>query len=393
LIALVWRCVLTWHWTIAASAVALLLGLAACGPAGGQSPAAAPPVKAPAETSKPAAQPAKPAAEPAKPAAEKPAAATKPAGPQRQLRYVTTSSGSSVFAYAVAHGKVINSKVPEVNVTVVESGSTIENVTRMARGEAEMGIATTDVLYRALNGLDQWKDKPITNLRWVWTHSMLPLLFLVREDSGVQKLADLEGKDFNPGIRGSATENVARQALEALGVKPKWYVGDTNEAVTAIKDRRIVGFVKASAGPRSADAAILELMTSVKLRHLSFSDEQFTKVLEKYPWHGIGTLEANVYKADWNTQPLRLWTLVAGIATTTDLPEDLVYKIAKAIHEDNQPGGEGIQAAAFGSIKGIDIAKQTLDGLRVPLHAGAERYYRELGLAIPAEARSPEARR
>lgn len=362
---------------LVASLIVIALVVLACGPAGPQT-----------TTGAPVSQPAAPAAP-----AEAAKAAPAPAGPVRQLRYATVPSSSSIYTYAVAHAKVINSKVPEVNVTVVETGAGLENVKRLQNGEAELGIAATDVLYRVYLGLDQWKDKPIKNMRWVWTHSALPLLYLVREDSGLKQLEELEGKDFNPGIRGSATENTAKQTLEALGIKPRYYAASTADAVAAIKDRRIVGFVKASAGPRSADAAILDVMTATRLRLLTFSDEQVAKIQAVFPWHQIGTLEANVYKADWNREPVKTWTLQAGIMAMAELSDDLVYKITKAIVEDNQPGGEGIQAGAFPSIKGIDIAKQTVEGLRVPLHAGAERYYRELGLRIADEARSPEAKR
>ncbi|MBI3966275.1 MAG: TAXI family TRAP transporter solute-binding subunit [Chloroflexi bacterium] len=319
------------------------------------------------------------------------AAAAKPAAVAQQMRFLTTNASSSIYGYAIAMAKVMNAKVPEVNVTVVESGSSIENQNRIARGEAELIISTVDAVYRGYHGIEPWKDKPIKDIRWLWTHSSLPAVFLVREDSGVKKLEDLNGKDFNPGMRGSATENQGRQILEANDVKAKYYVGGTEDAVAAIKDKRIAGFIKSSAGPRGADAAILDLMTSAPMLGLRLTEDQMKKAETKYPWLSRGKVEAGVYKADWNKDAYETFTLLAGIASTTKLSNDLAYKLVKSIVEDNKPGGEGVQVAAFPSIKGFDLAEQTLDGLNAFLHAGAEKYYRELGLKIPEAAKSPES--
>ncbi|MBI3966277.1 MAG: TAXI family TRAP transporter solute-binding subunit [Chloroflexi bacterium] len=398
--------------------LALGLALVACGGGGGTAPSqpaakpaepakptAAPPAAQPPSAAQPAAQPSpaqsapQPAAKPAEPAkptaTDKPAApapaAAQPSGQKQQLKFYTSSAASSIYTYAVAMSKVMNGKVPEVNVTVVESGAAIENHRRLANQEGDLGISAADSLYRAINGLAEFKDKPIKDQRFLWSHSLLPIMLLVREDSNVKKIEDLNNKDFNPGIRGSNTEANVKQILEANGVKAKYYVGSTEDAVGAIKDRRIVGFGKTSAGPRGADAAILDLMTSAPLFAIRLTEGQMKKAEQEFPWLSRGQVEAGVYKADWNKEAYRTFQQLAGVVATTRMSTDVAYKLVKAIIEDNKPGGEGVQALAFPSIKGIDLAEQSLNGLNVPLHAGAEKYYREIGLKIPDLAKSPES--
>lgn len=100
-----------------------------------------------------------------------------------------------------------------------------------------------------------------------------------------------------------------------------------------------------------------------------------------------------LYKAQWNRQPILTLAVVAGVATRAGtLTEDQAYRIVKAVVEDNSPAGGGLQADAFKTIKGEDLAKLTIETATTPVHAGAQKSYSELGLRIPERLRSPEAR-
>ncbi|MBI4505322.1 MAG: TAXI family TRAP transporter solute-binding subunit, partial [Chloroflexi bacterium] len=321
----------------------------------------------------------------------------KPAAQPRKILIGSTNTASSHYAYFVSIGKVVNAKVPTVNATVVETGAAVENTNRMGKGELDVGLVTGDVLVRATQGVGPWKDKPIQGLRWLWLYNLNQHAFIVREDSGVKKLEDLTGKDFNPCMRGGACEQMTKDAFDALGIKPKWYVGSTDDAVQAIKDRRIVGYGKPMAGKDVPDASHLDLMTATKVRVLGFTEEQAKKVVEAHPYHAFTMIAPNVFKdQEWNKEPIRTMAISVGTGTTTRLPDDVAYAIVKAIVEDNAPGGGGVQAAAFPGVKGWDFAKLTTeDGLlkSPPLHAGAYKYYKEIGKKVPDALVPPEAKR
>ncbi|MBI2321679.1 MAG: TAXI family TRAP transporter solute-binding subunit [Chloroflexi bacterium] len=407
--------------TIQSLAVAALMAstvsLAACGPpaqpaapakpAEPAKPAAAPaPVAAPAQPAAPAkpveqakpAQPAKPAAQPPKPEA-KPAQPAKPAasGEPRKLLAGATSATSSHYAYYAAMAKVINSKVPSVNVTVVETGGGAENTNRMGKGELDFGIATSDFVSFAYQGLGPFKDKPIKEMRWLWFYNPNQHVLIVREDSGVKKLEDLTGKEFNPCARGAPCEQMSKSALEALDIKPKWYTAGLADAVQAIKDRRIVGYGKPMAGKDVADATMLDLMTTAKIRVLPFTEAQAKKVQDAHPYYSFTLVAPNVFKdQEWNKEPIRTMAIVVGTATTTRLPADIAYGIVKAVVEDNGAGGGGVQAGAFPGVKGIDFAKLTVEEDLLsapPVHAGAYKYYKEIGKKVPDKLVPPEATR
>lgn len=172
--------------------VSAMLAVVACGapsapapaasgasPAASQSqPAAAPPAApaaAPKVEEKPAAAPkpeAKPAAQPKD--AEKPAAA---AGGKIQVRLGASDPTSSIYADQAAVVKVINARVPEVNVTLASSG---DDNRRLARGELDIAQNSVAGVYEAVHGLGIYKDNAIPDVRILWVWTVAPQNVIVR---------------------------------------------------------------------------------------------------------------------------------------------------------------------------------------------------------------------
>ncbi len=287
----------------------------------------------------------------------------------------TTQSASSHYAYFVAVAKVINTRVPEVSISVVETGASVDNINRIKKGDLDLGMTTIHLQYQAFHGMGPWEGKPIKDQYVLWVYQPAPQNFVVREDSGVKSVYDLAGKSFNPGMRGSATEKTAESILEALGIAPNFYRGGTDDTVAAIKDRRVVGYVKSGAGVDSLDASTLDIATITPIRLLGFSDQDIAKVLVKYPYLSPISMPKGVYK---DSPAYKTFAMLIGVVVKKDLPEDLVYKMVKAANE-----GFADQVAAYPSIKGVNLAKLTLETCTVPLHPGAIKYYREIGLKVP----------
>ena len=115
-----------------------------------------------------------------------------------------TQAASSHYVYFVGLSKVLNARVPEVNVTVVETGAGVDNIRRMAKGELDFGLCPLHIHYQAYYGFELWKGNPVKNVYTLWVYGRpAPQNIIVREDSGVRSIYDLTGKPFNPGMRGS----------------------------------------------------------------------------------------------------------------------------------------------------------------------------------------------
>ena len=100
---------------------------------------------------------------------------------------------------------------------------------------------------------------------------------MVSADSQIYKMSDLEGKKINPGIPSSDNDQQIRKIMEILNIKPDWYVGSPDDAIKAMKDRRIDGYIKYAAGMDSLDASTLDLKSRVPIRIIPFSEKEKTK--------------------------------------------------------------------------------------------------------------------
>lgn len=294
---------------------------------------------------------------------------------KKLLAMGSTQSSSSHYAYFVAVAKIINTHVPEVSINVVETGASVDNINRIKKGQLDLGLTTIHLQYQAFHGMGPWKDNAIKDQYVLWVYQPAPQNFIVREDSGVKTVYDLTGKSFNPGMRGSATEKTAEAILDALGVKPNFYRGGTEDTVAAIKDRRVVGYVKSGAGVKSLDASTLDIATFTPIRMIGFADQDIAKVQAKYPDLSPVSVPKGIYK---DTPAHKTFAMLIGVVASKSLPEDLVYKMVKAAHENFAD-----QVAAYPSIKGENLSELTLETCTVPLHPGAIKYYREKGLKIP----------
>ncbi|MBI3967401.1 MAG: TAXI family TRAP transporter solute-binding subunit [Chloroflexi bacterium] len=334
-----------------------------------------------------------PAGPPAQPTAGAGGSAAAPAGAPSRLTMGTSSSTSSYYAYNVALARLLQSKVPGLNVTVSEGGGTSLNATLMRDDKIDFSLAGFAALYLPYAGLDPaWQEKPFQDARTLWLFDPAAQVWYVREDSGVTTIEQLNGKEFSPGGKGSATEVIATKlAFPAIGVQPKWYTGGYDDALTAMKDKRIVGTGKATAIARP-DALIQDAMVSMKIRILSWTPEQIQKAKEKYPFLSTTEIPAGVYKADWNEKPITTWQDGIGMFTRAKFSNDVAYAFTKAAVEDNKEGGEQVQSSAFTAMKGADLVKLTMDLATVPLHAGSYKYFSEIGVQIPDRLKPPEVK-
>lgn len=304
------------------------------------------------------------------------------ASPLRIMMGVTPTV-SSHYAYGVAAAKTINENVPGVNVTAVETGGTPENLQRIHRGEFQMSLMSFPTAYAAYNGIFEYQKNPMPEIRELWPYCASPITFVVRQDSDVKSLYDLEDKRYNPSGKGTSSEKMTEQAFAALGIKPKWYRGGIDDAVSAVKDRRIVGYTKVAAAQNLPDATTLDLMTFTKIRVLGFSKADIDKILKVYPHFPVIPIQAGTYSADWNKEPVLTIGVILAYGTTKNLPEDIAYKIVKAIWEKR-----AAQEASFSAFK--KVTPEAVKLMTIPLHPGAVKYYKEQGIELPGVLIPPE---
>ncbi|MDQ0314538.1 TAXI family TRAP transporter solute-binding subunit [Amorphus orientalis] len=301
-----------------------------------------------------------------------------PAVAQDRIAIGTTSSSSSHYGYFVAVSQLINEKVPEVEANVVETGASLDNLRRLQRDQVDLGLVTTNVAYDIYNGRGQFEGKAYKPLT-LWVYASAPQNVIVRKDAGVSKLDDLAGKEFNPGITGSATEATSEAVFGALGIEPDWARGSTGDVVNQIKDDRVVGYVKSGSGKR-LDSSSIDIATLTPISIVGLSDVQAATVAEKFPNLSVLSIGDNV--AGEGYPAYKTWAFGVAAVAQPDLEQEMAYQITKAVVEDNTA-----QAAAFSGLKGSDIPQMTMELATTPLHPGAIRYYEEIGVDVPDRLR------
>jgi len=298
-----------------------------------------------------------------------------PALAKDKLLIGSTSASSSQYGYFVALSQLINAKVPNVESSVVETGATVDNLRRIERKQIDIGLVTTNVSYHAYVGEGAFDGKKVDN-RLLFVYSPAPQNVVVRADSNVKSLAELAGKRFNPGLKGSATEKTAESVFQLLGAAPDWVRGSTTDIVNSIKDNRVIGYVKSGAGDK-LDGSSLDIATFTPVRVLGLSPEQKKLLADKMPDIAVVDIPAGAAEG---IPAYSTWSFGLAVSVRPDLSEETAYQIAKAVFED-----QTVQVGALSSLKGVDIMKLTLEQGTIPLHPGVARYMKEKGATIPAK--------
>ena len=292
---------------------------------------------------------------------------------EEQLLIGSTSTSSSQYGYFVAVGQIINQHVDGVRTSVVETGATVDNLRRILRNQVDMGLVTTNVGYHAYAGEGEFESRPVDN-RLLWVYSQAPQNVVMREDSGVTSMADLDGARLNPGITGSATEATTIAVMETLGLTPEYVRGSTTDVVAGVKDNRMAGYVKSGVGEK-LDGSSMDIATFTPIQVLSLSDEQAETLNEQMPDISV----VNIPEGAADGMPAyTTWSFGLAMHASPELDEETAYQIVKAVMENPEP-----QVSALANLADVDIAELTLSSGTVPFHPGAARYFEEQGYDIP----------
>lgn len=317
------------------------------------------------------------------PAAEAPAAdgaaAAAPAEEKVETRYLTLSAvaaSSGLFPYCVSLGECL-SNLPELDITVAESGGNVANTRELRIGEVSIANSISNTDYESYTGTGTtFTDDPFTDFRILWYYESTPIQVFVAEDTGISSLEELDGQVFNPGGTGTAAAVVMHAALDALDIHPEYFEAAQADAGDAYANRQIVGAVKTGSAP---DSYIVQANTNRPVELLTYTDEQLATVLEAIPSVTTGTVPAGKYEGvDYEIQTLCTYQ---GIQVDMSFSQELVYKMWKCMWEDHSD----IWKTAYVNGANNNVPEMTLQAAKTPLHAGTVQYLTELGYEVPAE--------
>lgn len=313
--------------------------------------------------------------------------AASPEVPSATITAGAVPASSSFFAFHATVAKILDEQTDsKIKMRVMETGASVDNLNLMRQGRLTIGHSTSFALAQSYMGLGPWKERgPDKNIRQVIAFSLSPQAMVVRADSGVDALGDLDGKPFAAGVRGSATALEVRSAMEAIGVTPDYKSVSLEDALAQVQDGRIVGVTKTSPSPSTPDASIMRLMTAIDVNILSFNEKQLEIIERDVPLLIPFSIPANTY--DGQPEPVNVIGHASGYAASNSLDPNVVYQIWEAMtsHQDEL-------AKVNEKWTDVDFVEMTLENSPpVPLHLGTYRWMVDHDIDIPERLIPPEA--
>ena len=299
----------------------------------------------------------------------------------KKTKSVAIGTGGVTGVYYPTGGaiaKLVNKKrdVYGINMSVQSTGGSLFNINAVMAGDLQFGIAQSDRQYQAYNGIAEWQAAgPQRDLRAVCSLYTEMVTLVAADDSGIQTLADLRGKRVNTGNAGSGTRGNALAVIAAAGLDWEKDVRTeglkADESASMLQDGRIDAFFYTVGHPNgSIKEATAGLRRSVHFVPVTGMDE----LIERSPYYVKTAIPTELYPKASNKENVPTIGMATTLVTSTAVSDDVVYAITRELFE-NLESFRKTHPALEGLTKEF-----ALEGLSAPIHPGAVKYYREVGL-------------
>ncbi len=297
-----------------------------------------------------------------------------------QQQFVSIGTGGVTGVYYPAGGaicRLVNKSRKEhgIRCSVESTGGSIYNINTIRSGELDFGIAQSDWQYHAYNGTSKFEDQgPFEGLRAVFSLHPEPVTILARRDSGINNITDIPGHRFNIGNPGSGTLGTWEVIEGVMG----WKRSDlalaaqmkSSETAGALCDGTIDGYFWLVGHPSGLTQ---ETVASCDAKIVPAVSPEIEALVAEKPYYRMATIPGGMYPG--NPDDIPTFGVGATMVTSIDVPEEVVYTIAKAVMSNLDDFRK--LHPAFANLKAEEMIR---DSLSAPLHPGAVRAYKELGL-------------
>lgn len=288
----------------------------------------------------------------------------------------TGGTGGTYYPLGGMLAQLISNKVTiggkKLSATAETAGASVANAQLLGRKDIESAFVAADILDAAYNGKGQFEGKPVKNLRALGALYPEQVQLVTLASANVNSMKDLKGKTVSSGSPGSGQWQLLGDLLEAYGMSRKDIGEDLSsftQSVDKIKDGNLVATLITAGAPTSS---VADLANARDVRIVPLAGAEIDALRKKQPYYANVVLPANTYKGQ--TAPVNTLAVMAIWATHDGVTDQMAYEVTKALYENTETLGQVHP-------KGKEISLKTaLQSISIPLHPGAEKYYREKGL-------------
>jgi hypothetical protein len=295
-------------------------------------------------------------------------------------QFISIGTGGVTGVYYPTGGAICrwvnkNRKEHGFRCAVESTDGSVYNLNAVRAGELDFGVVQSDWQYHAYHGTSTFKDQgKFADLRAVFSVQPEPVTVLARRDAGIKNIEDIKGKRLNIGNPGSGT----RATWEVLEAALGWERSDLKLAAAmksaetgqALCDNKIDAYFWLVGHP---SALTQETVSSCDAVLVNVSGAAIDKLIEENPFYRHATIPGGMYPD--NPDDVMTFGVGATFITSAKVPEAVVYEVAKAVL-GNLDAFRKLHPA-FANLKAEEMIK---DSLSAPLHDGAIKAYKELGL-------------
>ena len=288
------------------------------------------------------------------------------------FRIGTGGTGGTYYPVGGLIGNAISND--KINVSAVATNGSVANVNAIVGGSLESGFTQADVATWAFTGTGIYEGKPkVEDLRVIANLYPESVHVVCKKGLNIKTLADLKGKRVSLDEPGSGTLVNAKAILAAFGltekdIKPEYL--KPQQSAEKMKDGSVDVFFSTTGYPQGA---ISELAATSGVELAPIDGAGRDKILAQYKFFAADKIPDGAYKDVKGVD-----TIAVGAQWVTSAKQDaeLVYEVVKGLWSDKTRA-----VLDAGHAKGKSIVKETaLAGLGIPLHPGAEKFYKEAGL-------------
>jgi len=290
------------------------------------------------------------------------------------------TAGGGQYVYVGGITNIVNTNLPGVEIILEATKGSGENLALLQSGDLGIASIESSIAYNGMVGVDLAEGEEAFNkIRCLF--ASLPTHFIIATlDPEVNNVTQFAGKVVAFGPYTGSTDISSRAVFGALGIIDSFEITNAGwgDCWTAMGEGQVYAVTGGSIHPASA---ITELDSTKELNFVEFTDEQKAIIYEKYPYYKPVTLAAGTYesmKEDFSS--IGAWQAMYASA---DMDDDLAYMLTRTVFEHI----DVLQTTHSG---GYTTLLENISQQPVPLHMGAYRYYKEMGVEVPAELLPPE---